>query len=57
MTMPWADVNRIKGGPGFRFILTLLSLDTVIVRRDRMVLTGENEQIISEVNAEIKRRT
>jgi len=54
--MPWADVNVVKGGPGFRFILTLLSTDTIMVIRDRMALQGEDASVISEVDAEIQRR-
>lgn len=56
MTMPWSDTNRIKGGTGFRFILTLLSWDTVMLIRDRMALTGEKREVIAEVDAEIERR-
>ena len=56
MTMPWVDVNKIKGGPGFRFILTLLSLNTIMIIRDKMALTGESKIIISDVDAEIEKR-
>jgi hypothetical protein len=54
--MPWADVNLIKGGPGFRFILTLLSSNVLMIIRDRMVFQGESKEVISEVDAEVERR-
>lgn len=56
LVMPWADVNLVKGGPGFRFVLTLVSFDTLMIIRDRMALQGESREVISEVDAEIERR-
>jgi len=56
LVMPWADVNLIKGGPGFRFILTLLSSNVLMIIRDRMVFQGESKEVISEVDAEVERR-
>lgn len=56
IVFPWADVNLVKGGPGFRFVLTLLSMDTIMLIRDRLVLQGESKEVISEVDAEIQRR-
>ena len=56
LVMPWADVNRVKGGAGFRFVLTLLAFNTLMGIRDRMAIQGESKEVIADVDAEIERR-
>ena len=55
LIMPWAT-PQICSGPGFRHVLTALSLDTLLIVRDRMALTGESKEALSEVDAEVEKR-